>query len=374
MSNELPPQHVHVGTGSLGLGLVAWLGSYAKLSVFLANRASSDSKSRNTLLRRTYQYELVFPDSQPEPVIFANLLFTDEDRDQFIRTVASPHTRLLTTALKGGFQDQLFLQTIVDAITTRIKSASQSPLYIIACENVINNSIVLRDKLVPLLPPHITQSDFEQSIVFVPCMVDRMCSDPIISKTGEVVQVEVERFAQLILRRPSPTMSWLEEVLSSPKAADYIEFVDDLEPYERRKLWLVNGPHLLIALNAFYQGYAHLHIYLQQEPLANEILTEILDEVTHIFLANENTFSLEELRIFNIKTKMRFRSHPYRVSQILSRFTESQRLKEFFTNFYQKVTEPTLQYMSQQGFAPFWTARTLFLVTGLIYEDHYVQK
>lgn len=376
--------HVHIGTGALGLGLVAWLGSQAELSVFLANRAGgSGSLGRNRLLHEAHQearqYDLVFSDSSgTQPVTYAEFLFTDADRDRnrFIDRVVDSRTLLLTTALKGGIDPSLELLAL--ALTHRIEKGMSDPLYVVACENAID-SIGLYHKIVPLLPPHLLpqfeQAIVEQAIVFVPCMVDRLCNDPAPDREMRRVQVEVERFAQWTLQRPSPgSTSSLERALMRPQTKKYIEFVDNLEPFAQRKRWLVNGPHLLIALNAFARQYAELDRFLQEDPLADQILRGLLDEAMSGLLAIETRFGPDELREFNSNTRDRFRTHPDRVRRILSRFTGPQRLEEFFKDFYRKITEPTLQYMSPENPAPFWTTQTLLLVTKLIYESWYIPQ
>jgi len=310
----------------------------------------------------------------PERVTFTNLLFTDREERDFISVIVDPRTVLLTTALKQGIQS--FLPLLARALTARVQRDTPTPLYIVACENAIN-SLDLRNMIIPLLPSEVIGPPFEQAVIFVPCMVDRICGKPFVNPLTNRVQVEVEQFAEWVLQRPNLGTPSLEEILINPETSSYIKFVPDLNPILRRKKWLVNGPHLLIALNAFAQRYTRLDIFLQEEPLARELLEGLLEEALEVFQAVEPSFGVYELREFNELTKVRFQSYPDRVARILSRFTGPERLHEFFQDFYGKVTKPALQYIElhrQEGeyIVPYWTVQTLLLVTQLINESRYV--
>lgn len=371
MEQELSLQHVHVGSGALGMGLVAWLGRRAGLSVILANRAGgSASHHRSLTLRETCEYDLVPDDSRAEHVRLAEFLFTDEDHDRFIEAVADTKTVLLTTALKDGIREEELLRLLAEAVAARVAAATSSTLYVVACENKID-SVGLRDELLHFLPTGI-EAELARSIVFVPCVVDRICNEPGLDPTTSRVFVEVEQFSQWILEEPHNGSPTLQEALRTPDTEEFVEFVADLTAYRRRKAWLVNGPHLLIALNAWAAGYIRLDLFLQQNLEGRAILDEVLAEATGAFLATDPAFTAGELWESSTQTRQRFGTHPDSVERILSRFTE-RRIHDFFSDFYRKVTELTLPYMHQEQFAPFWTTQTLLMTTDLIYRSRYVR-
>src|SRR2546428_979165 len=126
-------QHVHIGTGALGLGLAVWLGSKAGFSVILANRAeNSPSLARNLHLRDSCQYELVFPNPrvESEAVTFYELIFPGQDRGKIFSSVANPQTLLLTTALKRGLHSSL--QLLALAVAAPVRVAAPIPPFFIA--------------------------------------------------------------------------------------------------------------------------------------------------------------------------------------------------------------------------------------------------
>lgn len=376
MPEKATYQHVHVGTGALGLGLVAWLGSRAGLSVFLANRSTGSSDSslaRSHLLRETHQYDVILPDPQapPESVTFTELLFTDRDYDRFIAVVADRKTILLTTALKDGVEPSIPL--LAKAVAARVETAAQDPLYIIACENTLD-STKLSEAIRSSLPSGIDRSKLERTVIFVPCMVDRLCNEPRLNPETRRVQVKVEKFAQWILESLSRDPSPLEQALKKPRTRDYIDFVTNLAPFVRRKRWLVNGPHLLIALNASADRYERLDMYLQTMPSADQLLAALLEEAMESFLAADRYFEPDKLREFNEHTRARFRDYPDLVGRILSRFTGPEQLHEFFKDFHRKVTEPAFEYIQWNQMPPPWTSHTLFLTTRLIANRRYVLR
>lgn len=361
---------VHLGTGALGLGLIAWLAARADLVVVLANRSrgsSQDSLDRNQALRDQRAYSLsVTGSGNREHVSFAELLFTDDDEERLVGLIADAETLLVTTALKGGVQSAIAL--LARAVEARLARTTLTPLHLVACENTFDS-----EQLRHAIKKHLGRIDrdvFETGTRFISCMVDRQCNEPYIDTLTRNVVVEVEEYALWVLEH-SDTSGQLELCLQVPAVRDHIAFVRDVRPVQQRKKWLVNAAHLLLALNALDAGHIRLDHYLRTD-LGRQLADAVMEEAVDVFdTVGGGHYTRAELDDYARKALKRFTSHPKLVTEILSRFTNANRLPEFLRDFNGKVSRPCLQYAEYRGELPFLISRTLWMTTRLISEDRW---
>ena len=142
----------------------------------------------------------------------------------------------------------------------RRRQADAGPLAIVPCDNLIDNGGVLRrvvlqlaDAVDPALPGWI-----EESVSFVSTAVDRI--------TPRTTADDVAAACRLIGRgdhAPVVTEPFREWVLAGafPGGRPAWEqagarIVDDVTPYEQRKLWLLNGAHSMLAYGGLLRGHA----------------------------------------------------------------------------------------------------------------------
>jgi len=363
---RIPLRHVHLGTGAFGLGFVVPLVSAAGFQTVLANRArGSAAYARNVALQRHGSYSLVLMGKQPrtEEIPIAEFIFVDENEERFLDVVADPATRLCTTALRQGFLASVPL--LADALAYRLESGTTTTLYVVACETpAIGDSSTLRTAILSHRPELATRV-FEQRIHFVPCIVDRICNDPVLHEDTGRVSVTAEEFAEWLLQGPSP----LERVLLTKRTEKTISFVNDFAPFARRKLWLVNGPHLLIALRAFVQHQEYLNRFLAEKENAR-LLTTILREAQDAFLGAESFFSKTELTHYTNKIRARFSSFPDSTTRHLPRIARP-RIHEFMADFYKKSGVIQLPHALKRKRVAYQTAQTLLLTTELIANGRY---
>lgn len=139
------------------------------------------------------------------------------------------------------------------------RQAAAGPLAILACDNLPGNGAVtarvvreFAEALDASLPDWIARQ-----VSFVTTMVDRITprttgadEDAVLAATGlaDRAPVVTEPFAEWVLGGdfPAGRPSW---------DAAGAEFVDDVAPFEERKLWLLNGSHSLLAYAASVRGH-----------------------------------------------------------------------------------------------------------------------
>jgi fructuronate reductase len=132
------------------------------------------------------------------------------------------------------------------------------PVAIVSCDNLPANGALLRSGLLALAESSPGTVDYLRSEVsFVSTSVDRITPK---TTTGDLETVAAS--TAWIDRAPVVTEPFHDWVLSGDFPAGRPEweragarFVDDVDPFERRKLWLLNGSHTLMA----YAGAARGH-------------------------------------------------------------------------------------------------------------------
>lgn len=351
---------LQLGTGALGLGLLGWLAVRAGLELVLANRASnSSSLALNQVLRDQHRYVLSITGSRrTEKVPFPELLFTDDDRQRVIAVIADPDTVIVTTALKEGVRS--IANLLADACEVRLVKNPGAELYVVAGENTVGSEVLGEAVTAILATRRLEAALIRDGLRFVPCMVDRQCNKPHVApETGDVT-VEVEEYAQWVLQS-SPTSTTLKRYFQ--RVPEHVSFVEDIEAIRRRKQWLVNAVHLLIALNALDAGYLRLDDYLDTR-LGRDLAEALMNEAVEVS-ATRGDFPLNELEEYGRRTLQRFTDHPKLVPEILSRFSDASRLAAFVDDFNAKVTGECLRYAEYSGKLPFLISRTFLMATRL---------
>lgn len=147
---------------------------------------------------------------------------------------------------------------LVDGLRAR-RAAEAGPIAIVPCDNVPDNghmtSRVLRD-LAERVDPDLA-AWMEENVSFVTTMVDRITprttdadADEVRSLTGVDDQsvVVTEPFSEWVLSGDFP--------VGRPRWEDAgARLVDDIHPFETRKLWMLNGAHSLLAYAGSALGY-----------------------------------------------------------------------------------------------------------------------
>lgn len=139
------------------------------------------------------------------------------------------------------------------------RTARSGPLAIVPCDNIPDNGALVRSGLLALARetgPELADW-IESTVSFVSTSVDRITPRPTAADadraaelTGlhDVAPVVTEPFSDWILCGAFPAGRPRWETAGA-------RFVDDIEPFERRKLWLLNGAHSLLAYAGLLAGH-----------------------------------------------------------------------------------------------------------------------
>lgn len=171
-----------------------------------------------------------------------------------------PQVRADVAALRGDIRAPVATTParLVSGCAAR-RAADAGPLAVVSCDNLPGNGAVARQvvrDLAELVDPTLA-AWIDSSVSFVTTVVDRITPrttpedlDAVLASTGvaDANPVGTEPFAEWVLSGDFPAG------LPRWEAAD-ATFIDDIEPYEQRKLWLLNGAHSLLAYTGLLRGH-----------------------------------------------------------------------------------------------------------------------
>ena len=264
-----PVRHVHLGLGSFFRAHQAWytehspdrdewgIAAFTGRSPQLADALTSQDSLYTVVTRDTAQDRF-------EVVSSLSACFPGSDQARFEGYLASPQVRLLTlTVTEAGYQPSggepgSVASRLVAALATR-RAADAGPIAVVPCDNLPRNGAVLArivhdvaDRQDPALAGWI-----QDTVSFVDTVVDRITPrldpgdvDLVAGRTARADRAPVvtEPFSEWILSGgfPAGRPAW--------RAAGAV-FTSAIEPFEHRKLWLLNGGHSLLA----YAGALRRH-------------------------------------------------------------------------------------------------------------------
>lgn len=169
---------------------------------------------------------------------------------------------------------------LVWALAARRESGA-GPIAIVSCDNLANNAVAARESirgLAAAADPGLAEW-MDRNVSFVGTSVDRITPrttaaelDLVAEATGlsDAAPVVTEPFRNWVLSGdfPAGRPAW--------ESAGAV-FVEDIEPFENRKLWLLNGAHSLLAYSGQLRGHATVAQALD-DPECRRWITEFWDE------------------------------------------------------------------------------------------------
>jgi len=302
LTNELLEQGMAMSWGICGVALLA-----------------SDRTIYDVLSEQDGLYTLMIPDADGNfsaQVIgsIVELLYAPEDPSAVIRKMADESIRLVTlTITEGGYnftsegsfnwdnkdidwdlrypnQPKTVFGYLYAALKLR-KAKGVGGLTIQSCDNIEHNGDVMRRMLYAFIAKFdpTLLSWLDEQVTFPNSMVDRIT--PV--TTRGLRATLVKNFA-LDDGWPVICESFYQWIIEDVYAADRpewenvgVQLVDDVTPYEKMKIRLLNGGHTLVGLMGYLLGYQYIHESVADPTIAS-LLRKYMDE--------EVTPTLDEVR------------------------------------------------------------------------------
>lgn len=254
---------VHFGAGNIGRGFIGLLLHEAGHDLtFVDVNADLIAAIRDA---DSYRVIEIGPNGREHRVTGFTAIDSAADRDAAVHAVATAD--MATTAV-GPTVLRFIAPVIADALRERAGDAA--PLFVMACENALQATDLLRAEIVTALGDDTSALD---RAVFANTAVDRIVptADP-----ADGLDVRVEPFCE-----------WAIEAGPFAGAAPSIpgaHFVDDLAPYIERKLFTVNTGHAATAYLGYLAGAQMIHEAIAL-PSVRGAVAAVLEETSQLLVA-----------------------------------------------------------------------------------------
>ena len=275
---------VHFGAGNIGRGFVGLLLHQAGYEVVFADVA--DDLITQLAAADSYQVHEVGEDPAVSTVDNFRAINSSTHEAQLIEEIATAD--ILTTAV-GPHILKFVAPAIAKGITAR--AAGQAPLQVMACENAINATDILREAIVSSWDE--AAGSLSDVAVFANTAVDWIVPN---QEPGQGLDVTVETFYEWVIDRTP--FGGAAPVI--PGAT----FVDELGPYIERKLFTVNTGHASAAYFGFEAGLEKISDAMADQDVAADVRA-VLDETKQLLVAKHG-FSHDEQEAYVQKILGRF--------------------------------------------------------------------
>ncbi|MFJ3958184.1 mannitol dehydrogenase family protein [Arthrobacter sp. NPDC090010] len=183
-------------------------------------------------------------------------------RERMVELLASPDTAVVSlTVTEAGYAPGAPAATVLRRGLEARFAAQAGPLAVVPCDNLSGNGELARQAVLGTpgeAEPGAFTAWLAREVSFVSSSVDRITPRATGAETEEVqTACGVQDDAPVVCE---PFRSWvLEGAFPAGRPAwesAGARFVTDLEPWERRKLWMLNGSHTLLATAGRLRGHS----------------------------------------------------------------------------------------------------------------------
>lgn len=279
---------VHFGAGNIGRGFVGLLLHEAGYEVVFADVA--DALISQLAAADSYAVHEVGENPTVRTVDNFRAVNSGTQEARLIEEIATAD--IVTTAV-GPHILKFVAPAIAKGIAAR--AAGMAPLQVMACENAINATDILREAIVQSWDD--AAGPLDEAAVFANTAVDRIVPN---QEPGQGLDVTVETFYEWVIDRTP--FGGAAPVI--PGAT----FVDRLGPYIERKLFTVNTGHASAAYFGYEAGVEKISEAMADQDVAADVRA-VLDETKQL-LVSKHGFNHDEQEAYVQKILGRF-SNPH---------------------------------------------------------------
>lgn len=335
-------QAVHFGAGNIGRGFIGAL-------LYQANYHTTFVDVNEAViqeLNEKQQYNVVLAAENSETLTVKNVsgINSVNHPDQVIEAIVGAD---IVTAAVGPHILPMIAELIAKGLQERMKKGQQ-PLNIIACENMVGGSTLLKEKVIEYVA-EAEQQAFNDAFGFPDAAVDRIVPNQV---NEDPLEVSVEPFYEWVVDETA--------IKGEKPAIDGITFVSDLTPYIERKLFTVNTGHATAAYIGRYKGYTTIKEAMDDASV-QEIIRGALSESGEAIIQTYH-FDRAVHQTYINKIIERFKN-PY-ISDEVTRVGRGPIRK---LGAHDRLIRPATVYMDVTGEQPVYLAKVIAAV--LAYEN-----
>lgn len=281
---------VHFGAGNIGRGFIGQIlyENDCEIQFVDVNAAIIDRLNKDRM------YKLTYAEDAGEQIIIQNVSGINSQKNPESVSEAITDCDIITVSV-GPNVLKLIAATIYIGLKKRLSIGKNSPLDIIACENMINASSALRDYVYEYIQGEEEQRMFDQYFGFPDAAVDRIVP---LNKKENTIDVIAERYHEWIIQK---------KAMVNPKLQlRGVHYVDDLLPYIERKLFIINTGHSAAAYLGWWLGYQDITEAFR-DPRIEEVFLHTNAE-TKEYIISAWGFSSDEIDDYRMKSLRRFKN------------------------------------------------------------------
>jgi fructuronate reductase len=262
--SKLPIRIVHLGVGAFHRAHQVWYTQNVdqEKEWGIAAFTGQNAKMAEDLSDQDCLFTLITRDSVGDTFTLMNQISVAKDINEpnaLIECLRDPNVVLVTlTITEAGYTTQTdgILHKLALGIEER-RISNGEPLTIISCDNLSSNGAITRRLLIELAMSDQYLKFLEEKVGFISTSVDRITPQA----TAGDVRIVAEEFHwnDAIPVVTEPFSSWVLSGEFRTKRPSWelsgAQFVDEIEVYENRKLWLLNGSHSYLAYRGLNQGF-----------------------------------------------------------------------------------------------------------------------
>ncbi|MFH5837087.1 mannitol-1-phosphate 5-dehydrogenase [Proteiniclasticum sp. C24MP] len=229
---------LHFGAGNIGrgfIGLVLVKNGFEVTFADVADALIDEIKEKG-------EYTVILADEKREKIHVEGVHGINSKTEHAKLKDAVITADIITTAV-GPNIVPIIAKTLVPGIKERLARAEVKPFSIIACENAVGATAILKEALLKELD-EVEKANAEKYIGFPNSAVDRIVP---LQTNENMLDVQVEPFFEWVVEKGAVKGDLLD--------IEGVHYVEDLTPYIERKLFTVNTGHAATAYFGLKNGY-----------------------------------------------------------------------------------------------------------------------
>ena len=242
---------IHFGAGNIGRGFIGELLVRSSYEVTFVDVNAELVDLINE--RRAYDIKIV--GDKPKIIHVEHVRAINSAAHPEELTKAICEADIITTAIGPNIL-KFIAPNLAAGLAERVKT-NQQPLNVIACENMVGGSTVLKGFVEENLPEE-AKAAVAKYIGFPDAAVDRIVP---LQKNDDPLLVQVEPYAEWDAN--------VTQAKGEPPQIEGLTWVENLEAYIERKLFTVNTGHASIAYLAYRKGIKDIYSAMQDKNIVD---------------------------------------------------------------------------------------------------------
>lgn len=293
---------LHFGAGNIGRGFIGLLLAQNGFQVTFADV----SEVLIDAIKKEGKYRVILADESHEAVPVEGVFGINSAKEPDALKEAVLKADLITTAVGVNIVPHIG-RSLLEGIKERLHQEKVTPFSIIACENAVGATKVLKEALYEGLSED-EKTLAEMYIGFPNSAVDRIVP---MQKNENPLDVQVEPFFEWVVEE--------DAVKGELRSLEGVHYVKDLTPYIERKLFTVNTGHAATAYFGLLKGHETVLQAMKDEEVVTAV-RGVLKE-TSAYIVKSYGFDEKEHQAYVEKILSRF-ENPY-ISDDLTRVARS---------------------------------------------------